>query len=204
MTVSSIYLKVFITICLIFSGSLRAQHNSVIDDFTAVVQGNNVFLAWQINHGSLCNGINIYRSTDSLNFNIIGDIQGVCGSSTQSVRYTFTDENPVSGIVSYYKIELGGINSSSLVSIRYLDLEKGEFLIQPNPISSNSKIYFDYTHGLKYTLEVFNSTGNIVFKVIEESEFFNLSKAYFSSGVYFFSIISSNNLKVAHGSFYVL
>ena len=49
--------------------------------FSAVQVETKVQLNFTIKAGNTCNGIEIFRSPDSVNFSLIGDIQGVCGST---------------------------------------------------------------------------------------------------------------------------
>ena len=69
---------------------------TILDDFALDLNQGKVLLAWTIKSGNVCNGIQIYRSPteDSLNFELIEDIQGVCGDLSSPVTYTFTDEHP--------------------------------------------------------------------------------------------------------------
>ena len=69
----------------------------------------------------LCNGLGIQRSVNGLNFNTIGFIEGVCGSLTEAVRYTFTDSMPPVSSTVYYRIDLGPYGFSDITSLFVVD-----------------------------------------------------------------------------------
>ena len=77
-----------------------------MDELSIDYSQGNVLLAWTIKSGSVCNGIQIYRSTDSLNFVIIENIDGACGDLASSVTYTYTDSEPINNKINYFKFEL--------------------------------------------------------------------------------------------------
>ena len=66
---SKLNIRVFFFICLLLSGKGNSQ--TILDEFSIDVTQGQVLLAWTIKSGSLCNGIQIYRSIDSLNFSEI-------------------------------------------------------------------------------------------------------------------------------------
>ncbi|MBK7247105.1 MAG: hypothetical protein IPI05_05505 [Flavobacteriales bacterium] len=52
---------------------------------------NGVLVNWTIHGGSTCDGQDVERSTDSVNFVMVHRIQGICGSSESSTPYTWFD-----------------------------------------------------------------------------------------------------------------
>jgi len=66
----------------------------ILDKFDVTANHQQVFISCTIGSGNVCNGIEIWRSMDSINFNIVGDIPGICGSLAEPVNYYFIDENP--------------------------------------------------------------------------------------------------------------
>ncbi len=88
-----------------------AQHNPIPGNFSLFENNGKVYLNWSIVSGSTCNGIQIYRSTDSVMFTQVGNIPGICGSSSSAISYNFIDDNPVKNKVNYYRLELGNNGS---------------------------------------------------------------------------------------------
>ena len=100
-------MKLLLSIALFLPMSLFGQEHPILNYFSANLGDNDVYLSWEIMGGGQCNGIQILRSTDSLNYVEIGDVQGVCGSPDFAQQYDFTDESPVENSINYYRLELG-------------------------------------------------------------------------------------------------
>jgi len=116
--------RIFLLLLLISqSASVSvAQNHPILGKFSISENNGDVYLSWSIIAGSSCNGIQIYRSIDSINFSQIGDIPGVCGSVDFTQTYDFTDNNPVKNKVNYYRLELGNQDFSQIVSIEIIDI----------------------------------------------------------------------------------
>jgi hypothetical protein len=72
------YRYFIISLSFVFGFSAKSQ--TILSDFDIDQSNGKVLLAWTIKSGSICNGMQIYRSKDSIDFVLIEDIQGVCGS----------------------------------------------------------------------------------------------------------------------------
>ncbi len=115
-------LKVLISICFVSISYGSSAQETILEKFTATEVNDDIVLNWTIEQGSTCNGIDITRSSDSLNFILIGDIEGICGDQEKSIPYTFVDENPIRNQINYYRLELGSVGSSDIISIKYIYL----------------------------------------------------------------------------------
>ena len=113
------------------STPILAQDQLILDRFNALVTNGQVTLTIVIRSGSTCAGINIYRSESDSNFQLIGDIPGICGSTSEAVQYVFTDAHPIFNTLSLYKIELGGIGFSDVLTVTIRDLKNEDVSIQP-------------------------------------------------------------------------
>src|SRR5687768_12462136 len=94
--------------CLLLLMSItfrQAQGSPILGKFSLSESNGQVALDWQIVAGSTCNGIQIYRSTDAVQYSQIGNIAGICGSITEAVNYFFTDTTPVKNAINYYYLE---------------------------------------------------------------------------------------------------
>ena len=60
-----------------------AQAQTVLNRFAVSENSGRVSLDWQIGAGNTCNGTIILHSIDSVEFNPIGEIVGICGSTTE-------------------------------------------------------------------------------------------------------------------------
>jgi hypothetical protein len=176
-----------------------AQKKSIIGKFKISEVNGIVYLDWAIIAGSTCNGIQIYRSTDSISFTQIGSIPGICGSTTFSQPYDFTDENPVKNKVNYYRLSLGGSGLSEILSVEIINLDYGNYQVRPNPVNNQAKVYFDNEKKELHHLSLFNQTGTQLLSTSTKQNYFDLEAASFSSGVYLFTITDLQNTVKAKG-----
>ncbi|MBK7856691.1 MAG: T9SS type A sorting domain-containing protein [Bacteroidetes bacterium] len=177
---------------LLLSSYLHAQHNPVLESFTATQTNGKVFLTWVMSSGSTCNGIDILRSTDSLSFIPIGNIAGTCGSLTVAVTYQFTDNNPVKNKTNYYRLDLGGNGSSQIISVQIIDLSNG-YLLLPNPTKNIAHIYFQNDLNQQHQLSFFSANAHHIKTLSTHQNFFQLNTTNMPSGIYFFTITNNAN-----------
>ena len=180
-----------------------AQSNPILARFQVSETNGTVFLSWAITQGSTCNGIQILRSTDSINFIGIGSIPGICGSTSFEQPYNFIDENPVKNKANYYRLSLGGSGFSEILSVEIIALENNGYQIRPNPITANALIYFSNEKNQEHQLVVSNLRGNKIFTATTKQNFFELNTASISSGVYAFTISLTGDTPKAKGKFVV-
>ena len=180
------------------TSNVFAQHNPILGNFTLFENNRKVYLNWSIVSGSTCNGIQIYRSTDNINYTQIGSIAGVCGNSSTAVSYNFTDNNPEKNKINYYRLELGNNGSSEILSVKIIDIESG-YQIRPNPVIGKAKIYFDNNTSLLFQLVIYNLKGVNIFTLETKTDFFELNTEKIQSGIYFFTIGTEGNVPKAKG-----
>lgn len=183
---------------------MNAQIHPMLGKFLASrIEGNKVLLSWQIVAGSTCNGIKILRSTDSLNYEQIGEIGGVCGDVSFAQNYDFTDDNPVINLTNYYRLELGNFGLSQRVSIILVDLGLQGYQVRPNPLSTAGQIFFENSEKAEHTLRVYNQKGLELQTQTTEEDFFKLNILQLKSGIYYFTIAPKNKAIKATGKFLV-
>ena len=192
--------SIFLYACI---QSTFAQSHPILGKFYISENEGDVYLNWSIIEGSTCNGIQIYRSTDSTNFSQIGEIYGVCGSVSFEQPYDFTDNNPVKNKVNYYRLELGNQGFSQIVSVEIIDIESNGYQIRPHPANSETKIYFDNNTNREQQLILYNMNGIEVFTSTTKEDFFLLKTSFLQSGLYFFTISISGNPPTAQGKLLV-
>ena len=189
---------------ILFSSTFAfAQHNPILDNFSVFENNGKAFLNWTITSGSTCNGIQIFRSSDNMNFIQVGEIIGICGSSSSPTPYNFTDDNPVKNSINYYRLELGSNGSSEILSIEIIDIASGGFQIRPNPVSAEAKVYFDNNKKQEHQLTLYNLNGVSVFTTTTKEDFFLLDSVLLQSGIYLFTISTNGNLPTAQGKLLV-
>jgi len=171
-----------------------SQTHPLLDNFYIVESNGSVVLNWTIKGGSTCNGIQIYRSSDSLNFYQIEDIAGVCGSSSTPQPYNFTDNSPVKNKTNYYRLELGQEGFTSVISIEIIEVGRNGNQVRPNPAKDNARIYFNNTKSEASNLFLYESSGTILLSQTSDSDYFDLNLSGISSGTYVFIIYQTDRL----------
>lgn len=191
-------LRIFIYVFLLFSFiSVKAQHVN-LSNFYLIPNNKEVLLYWTIDSGPTCNGITVWHSSDSVNYEEIGNIGGVCGSSSSATPYNFTDKSPLLNSVNYYKLRLGYAQFTEVKTITIKYTEPGKLYVYPNPSINQTKIEFNNDRNKQFSLTVTNSIGNVIYKKENaiESEIF-LDTSSWNNGSYYITLTddSGNVLK---------
>lgn len=180
-----------------------SQHNPILENFSVREVSGDVFLSWTIVSGNTCNGIRIYRSVDGVQFSEIGDIAGVCGSTSSPTPYDFLDSNPTKNSLNYYRLELGSNGSSEILVLEVIDIQNGGYKIRPNPVSTSAKIYFDNDNNVLHFLSLYNLNGQFIASLKSEDDYFDFDASQFMPGLYFFHIFNENLVDKAKGNILV-
>ena len=168
--------------------SSLSQNEDVISHFSATEFNGKVLLTFAITQGNTCNGVVILHSTDSVNFTQVESIEGICGSSQAQIEYDFTHLDPEKNVVNYYRLSLGGIGFSWIVSAEVIDLGVNKVLLRPNPIAEGSELFFDNETNSVINLRIYSSARILIKSEQTTSELFILNGSEFESGMYFYTI----------------
>jgi hypothetical protein len=172
---------------------IHCSGQDAIIQFSVIQIENKVQLDFTIKSGNTCNGIGVYRSADSINFSLIGDIEGVCGSADKNESYSFTDYSPLKNSKNYYRLHPGMLPTSGVAGVFYLDLSENEVLVYPNPVTYASSIFSLNPSHEERTLNVFSREGKHVYKSEpSRTNSFPLPDDFFIPGIYYFTISSGN------------
>ncbi len=189
------HLIIYLSIVLGFN----AESQTILGDFDIDQSNGKVLLAWTIKSGSVCNVMQIYRSKDSIDFMLIEDIQGVCGSLSSPVSYTYTDQTPILNNYNYYKINFGGLEDSNILGIEVINVLSNSYLLKPNPITGASDLYFENDNQNEVVLKVFDDFGDVIYLEETQTNKFTLDSTSFSSGMYYFSLENQKTRNVING-----
>ena len=177
-----------IFILLFFFGQCYFSFSQKVNlsGFIVFLNDKEALLHWNIDSGPTCNGIAILHSTDTINFEEIGSIAGVCGNSSSSTPYNFTHNNPVLNKINYYKIRMGFSQFSEIKSLYISYIAPGQLIIKPNPANELFNIEFNNDKNRSFSIDIINSSGQQVFNKqgIKENNY-TLNAASFDAGTYF-------------------
>ncbi len=181
--------------------SVSGQENTILDSFNAADNNGTVFLKWVISSGSTCDGINIFRSSDTIGFIQIGRIEGICGSPDTPQPFSFTDENPLKNQINYYRLELGYSGYSEIISIELISLNNRDHQVRPNPVVNGAKIYFENDESKPHILLVFDLNGRIIDEQSNSQAYFSINTSSLPGGLYLFSISGTESNQIIKGKF---
>ncbi len=167
----------------------KAQDEGPLDAITALENNSKVYLKWTIKSGNTCNGIRIHRSSDSISFNTIGQINGICGSTTESISYTFTDDSPKLNAKNYYTIEMGDLGFSRIVSVEVFDFSAG-IIVRPQPANEFVQLIFMNDRNEHYILQMYNLQGELMVEKSSETNRFEIDTNDFPNGIYVYKIVN--------------
>jgi hypothetical protein len=165
------------------------QNEDVVEVFTISEFNKNVLLSWTISEGSTCNGIDVFRSIDGVNYIKIGDIEGICGSNTESIDYNFTDMFPEKNTFNYYRLGLGGLGYTYSVKINIIDIAVNSYQVRPQPINVDALLLFNNDSVKEAELKIYNAQGELVLQKVTNKSKFELRELSSSpSGLYLFTL----------------
>ncbi len=176
-----------VILSLIFASvEIKAQY---LASFAALQHGNNIELNIVIAGGNTCNGITILRSTDAVLFSPIGDIAGICGSSTEDVFYSFTDFAPVPNAINYYRLDLITLGYTSIINIHFVFFGANEILLYPNPITESASVYLQTTNADLSSFRINDRSGRLLKQVDGiRGNFFELNREDWPTGLYYLEV----------------
>jgi Secretion system C-terminal sorting domain len=194
--------KLFTAFLFLISFIAKSQ-SGYLSVFNAQQINDSVLLSLTVNAGNLCNGLDIQRSTDTAGYISIGDIQGICGSPSDDVSYTFIDRNPVFNKTIYYRVNTPGYGYSQVASILLRIFSSADYFLYPNPASGYFNLEFENNDRSSCEIAVYNISGNLVYETTTNEKIIRVDTKKFLAGVYLFSILKSNQKQIT-GKFIVL
>jgi hypothetical protein len=190
--------RFFITILGILAilSNSNAQETIILDGFVGVPQSQQIQLRWVISAGQTCNGIFIVRSSDNLYWVNIGDIPGVCGSSSTPVPYNFIDTSPIGNSINFYRLELGGQGYSPVVSVPFYDFSSKGYVLIPNPVHETAMLYFGTSTTETFDIAFFDASGKLVKQLSGVGGSCKVDASQLMPAIYFFVIERKGKSKV--------
>lgn len=189
---------------LLLSTGLFSQQNPELQNFS--IQHNNgiVYLDWVMKTGSVCNGIVVLRSEDSVHFISIGAIQGFCGSLSSPVAYAFQDAEPIKNKKLYYKLELGRGIFSGVVEIYIPEAGYGHYNLFPNPVSGNSILQYFNPRNENYVFVIMDMKGTEIKRLITSDETIEINREVLKPGLYYFILYKETGSDTSLGGNFIV
>jgi hypothetical protein len=171
-----------------------------LTSFTASAIGNSVILNWSTSTETNNSGFSVERKSNKNDWQTIGFVSGF-RTSTESHSYSYRDDNVNSGSYSYRLKQVdydGSFEYSDEVEIEINT--PGEYILYqnyPNPFNPSTTIEFSIPYNGFVNLEVYNSLGESVAVLVNESlpageHSISFDGTGLASGVYLLKLTSGN------------
>ena len=159
-----------------------------------------VSLKWKTQQENNSDRYIIERSTDSKKWQSIGEVPAAATSQGPH-NYSFTDDNPVSGI-NYYRLRMmdrDGKSGLTAIKAARISSVKTKLSIYPNPAISQATIYIDHLSPSGYNISVYNRTGQLVIskKMSSSSNIVNLDVSRLTPGDYSVEVSGDGGMRQA-------
>ena len=107
-----------------------------LSNFTATLNNKKVDVKWTTQSELNNDYFTVERSADNETFTAIGTVDG-SGNTTQLHNYSFTDNNPLTGL-SYYRLRQTDFDGQSQANLPVVvnNIGSGVFTVYPNPAKS--------------------------------------------------------------------
>lgn len=199
------FFKIIFTLLysLAFSLTFAQERTDIIKSFDIENKGKYIKASCVIKSGNTCNGIKLYRSTDTINFSIIGIIPGICGFDDNESYYEFNDTLPVVNDTAYYKMEFGGSGFTETIAIEFLNLNNQSIQIWPNPINDISRIVTLNKDFKDFEYEIFSMSGEKLEKGNGRGDRFIINSDVYADGMYYLKIVNIKDSEVFQTKFLV-
>ncbi|MBS1756114.1 MAG: Ig-like domain-containing protein [Bacteroidetes bacterium] len=162
--------------------------------FNVVKLNNTAVLSWTTAQEINSKDFVIEKSTDGITWTVLSTVNAA-GNSTHETNYTFTDNNPHTGVNSYRLRQVDKDNKFTYSLVRTVVFNKAyDVKITPNPASDFVKINFEKNNNEASQIIISNALGKTIekFTTYNSSTQVNISK--YATGIYFIKTISGNNV----------
>jgi len=158
--------------------------------FNAECNENSVHLDWSTASEINNDYFTIERSTDAMNFETIGTVNGN-GNSNTVLNYTWTDDNPANG-TAYYRLKQTDFNDAyEYHGIRTLSCEQGgNISVYPNPFEKNFTVQLSSNTTYPVTVEVMDRFGRKVHIQKLETSITKIDLNSLPSNIYFVKVMN--------------
>jgi len=143
--------------------SLWAQdEHHFIEAFELTVLDGRIQVAWTMKGGSTCDGTEVERATDGLNFNVVHRIAGICGDPSVPVSFSWIDAAPPEFSTVYYRIRMGVDGTSSVKQVIFDQLVTTDQRIFPVPVVENATLVLNLPLSAVVEIRIYDGQGKLV------------------------------------------
>lgn len=178
------YYILFVLTIYINTKTYAQERTDILEAFNIENVGKYIKASCIIKAGNTCAGIKLYRSTDSLNFNLINILPGVCGYDNIPAYYELLDTLPIRNTKAYYKMEFGGSGFTEILAVEFFDFNNSKIEIWPNPIDSYLQVYIENLNSEIINYTIIDNSGIQIYNATTIDNSFKLNVDFLSTGLY--------------------
>lgn len=140
-----------------------AEH-PFIESFTLTVQDGRVLVDWVMKGGTSCDGSEVERSLNGVDFVRVHRIEGICGDPTVPVPFSWADEEPVELSTLHYRIVFGSQGRSSTKSVSFDQLVRSEQRFFPSPADASATLLLKVPASAQVDLLIADAAGRVMLR----------------------------------------
>jgi hypothetical protein len=140
----------------------QSEEHPFIKSFDLTVLDGRIHLAWTMAAGSTCDGSDVERSSDGVNWSAIHRIEGICGDPLLDVPYTFMDAEVPEFSTVHYRIRLGFAGYSSVRTAVFKQLIDSDLRFYPSPMRDTATLLLNVPGSARVDLLIFDMNGRVV------------------------------------------
>lgn len=141
---------------------IAAQEHPFLAQYNLTELPGAIRIDWTIQGGSTCNGQQVERSTNGVDFSQVHHIEGLCGDPAIAVAYDWTDAAPPELSTVHYRIKLGLDGYSSVKTVQYEQLTSTTHVLFPNPAHDEATLVLNTSFSGRMDVFLFDGSGRQV------------------------------------------
>lgn|GEM_PF-3881857 len=173
---------------MLFAGASVSAQTTTLKNFDVRRTGETVLLGWYVKSYNTCYDAVIHRSSDSIYFDPVGTIYGICEWDTATHFYSWEDKAPLPGTAWYY-VELSNLVRSD---IRKISGAAGEIRLAPNPCNEKAMLYFSNPDRQQIRLTLTDAGGKQWLAMETRESQVELQTERLPGGIYLLGAVSTD------------
>lgn len=140
------------------------EEHPFIRTFDLTVLDGRILVAWTMQGGSTCDGSDVLRSTNGMDFAVVHRIEGICGDVTLDVPFSWMDDAPPEFSTLSYRIKLGNEGFSSIKTVEFAQLITSQHRFFPSPMRDEATLLINVPASARVDLLIFDMNGRVVWE----------------------------------------
>lgn len=153
----------FLLLSAAFSLAQESEH-PFIESFTLTMQDGRVLVDWVMKGGTSCDGSEVERSLNGVDFVRVHRIEGICGDPSVPVAFSWADDDPVELSTMHYRIVFGSQGRSSTKAVSFDQLVRSEQRFFPSPANSTATLLLKVPASAQVDLLIADAAGRVMLR----------------------------------------